>query len=104
MVLTHPFPQGTLPFMSYELLRYRRVRHGPWHDLESFLYVLIFVGATCAGPYGTRRKEFELSNTPLAPWLVGNGEYKEEVMKVLEADFWLMHVSSLCFDEVQSAI
>lgn len=25
---------------------------------------------------------------------VGSLEYKEEVMKVLEADFWLMHVSS----------
>ena len=25
---------------------------------------------------------------------VGSLEYKEEVMKVLEADFWLMHVST----------
>ena len=34
----------------------------------------------------------------------GKLEYKEEVMKVLEADFWLMHVSDLCFEEVQCAI
>ncbi|KAL1673116.1 hypothetical protein EV122DRAFT_283309 [Schizophyllum commune] len=71
---------GTLPFIAHELLLYRNVRHGPWHDLESFLYVLVFICATCAGPSRTRRRDFDVSSSPLAPWLSGDGEHKAKVM------------------------
>ncbi|KAI4294525.1 hypothetical protein K525DRAFT_274249 [Schizophyllum commune Loenen D] len=97
----------TLPFMSYEFLRYRRVRHGPWHDLESFLYVLIFVCATCAGSHGTRRKGFELSQSPLAPWLVGNEEYKEEVMRKYDDNAFRAFLDSVFdpyFDDLKNLV
>ncbi|KAL1711476.1 hypothetical protein EV715DRAFT_215273 [Schizophyllum commune] len=75
--------QGTLPFMACDLLLHQGCRHGPWHDLESFLHVLIFACASYAGPSCTPRRDVDLYATPLKPWLVGDGARKAHIMRKL---------------------
>ncbi|TRM59113.1 hypothetical protein BD626DRAFT_633443 [Schizophyllum amplum] len=70
---------GTLPFMACDILRFRAA-HAPWHDLESFLYVLIFICASYAGPSNTPRKDFDLRASALGPWLTGDGLTKFVIM------------------------
>ncbi|KAL1741508.1 hypothetical protein HDZ31DRAFT_84777 [Schizophyllum fasciatum] len=59
--------RGTLPFMAYELLLPTHcVSQGPWHDLESFLYVLMFICTNYSGPSNTPREGFDLDKSPMA--------------------------------------
>ncbi|KAI4522695.1 hypothetical protein K525DRAFT_198214 [Schizophyllum commune Loenen D] len=74
---------GTLPFMACDLLLHQSCRHGPWHDLESFLHVLIFVCASYAGPSSSPRRDVDLCATPLKPWLEGDGVRKAHIMREL---------------------
>lgn len=61
---------GTLPFMAWEILKYGdEIPHEPRHDLESFLYVLIWTCVCYAGPNCTYRKDFDVMQTRLARWL-----------------------------------
>ncbi|KAF8523306.1 hypothetical protein BU17DRAFT_86008 [Hysterangium stoloniferum] len=68
---------ATLPYMSHEALQadfnesyvfIARLRKKPWtqeaaHDMESFLWVILYLAITCGGPGGFRRKELkELDN------------------------------------------
>ncbi|TRM56468.1 hypothetical protein BD626DRAFT_413928 [Schizophyllum amplum] len=68
---------GTLPFMACDIVQYsERVAHGPWHDLESFLYVLMIICATYSGPSNTPREDFDLSDSPMSAWRTGDGDRK----------------------------
>ncbi|KAL1740900.1 kinase-like domain-containing protein [Schizophyllum fasciatum] len=81
------FIQGTLPFMACDLLQYPRgIRIGPWHDLESFLHVLMYMCASYSGPSNTPRENFNLRESPMGPWLEGDGAYKIKVMYHYDAD------------------
>ncbi|KAL1745174.1 hypothetical protein HDZ31DRAFT_14340, partial [Schizophyllum fasciatum] len=72
---------GTLPFMACDLLYPTLcVAHGPWHDLESFLYVLMFICANYSGPSNTPRKDFDIDKSPMGPFIIGDVYYKAQVM------------------------
>ncbi|KAL1657596.1 hypothetical protein GGF50DRAFT_68697 [Schizophyllum commune] len=72
---------GTLPFMACELLAPNSAApHAPWHDLESFLYVLMSICATCSGPNNTLRPDFDIEESPMGPWYAGDIRRKEQVM------------------------
>ncbi|KAL1688573.1 hypothetical protein GGG16DRAFT_59655 [Schizophyllum commune] len=72
---------GTLPFMACELLVPNSAApHAPWHDLESFLYVLMSICATCSGPSNTPRPDFDIEESPMGPWYTGDIRRKEQVM------------------------
>ncbi|KAL1729898.1 hypothetical protein EV714DRAFT_250959 [Schizophyllum commune] len=74
---------GTLRFKACDLLLHQGRMHGLWHDLESFLHVLIIVCASYAGPSCTPRQDVDLCATPLEPWLVGDGARKAHIMREL---------------------
>ncbi|KAL1689476.1 hypothetical protein GGG16DRAFT_115071 [Schizophyllum commune] len=63
---------GTVPFMSTSLLMQPRAPHIAAHDLESFLYVLMWVCASYAGPSCTRRRGHDWRNTPMSRWVEGD--------------------------------
>ncbi|TRM69580.1 hypothetical protein BD626DRAFT_391822 [Schizophyllum amplum] len=63
---------GTLPFMSSIVLRYPRLPHVPAHDLESFVYVLMWICANYSGPSCMRRKDYDIHRSPLGYWLAGD--------------------------------
>ena len=65
------FHQGTIPFMSTNiLLNYKKggTMHTTSDDLESVVYILIWMCILYAGP-GTLRKDKHVSNTVLKPWV-----------------------------------
>ncbi|KAI5832484.1 hypothetical protein K523DRAFT_144949 [Schizophyllum commune Tattone D] len=74
--------RGTLPYMAIEILQYPNlVEHAPWHDLESFLYVLMIICATYSGPSNTPRHGFDIHKSRLGPWFSGDGVYKADIMR-----------------------
>ncbi|TRM60823.1 hypothetical protein BD626DRAFT_406927 [Schizophyllum amplum] len=61
---------GTLPFMAHEILRMGdEIPHEPHHDLESFLYVLIWTCVCFAGPNCLYRQNFDITKTRIGRWL-----------------------------------
>ncbi|KAK7001016.1 hypothetical protein R3P38DRAFT_2559945 [Favolaschia claudopus] len=68
---------GTLPFMAIDVLRKGKTlpQHLPRHDLESFLYVLIWICVHYAGPNGVVRQNFKIYHSWLKDW-VGGTSYK----------------------------
>ncbi|KAK7042389.1 hypothetical protein R3P38DRAFT_2511725 [Favolaschia claudopus] len=84
---------GTLPFMAVEvLLKGEKLpQHLPRHDLESFLYVLIWICAHYAGPKGVVRQDFKIYHSSLKDWV--NGTSYENVGKskgwsMVDDDAW----------------
>ncbi|KAL1755703.1 hypothetical protein FB107DRAFT_212902 [Schizophyllum commune] len=75
---------GTLPFMSCTLLLYPGLPHLPIHDLESFLYVLMWICTSYAGPMSARRTGFDPFRSPMGLWFTGDptevGKLKEKIM------------------------
>ncbi|KAI4522699.1 hypothetical protein K525DRAFT_283478 [Schizophyllum commune Loenen D] len=72
---------GTSPFTACDvLLCPRQVEYGPWHDFESFLYVLMIICATCSGPSNTPRQGFDIRKSPMAPWYTSDGNRKADIM------------------------
>ncbi|KAJ7507264.1 hypothetical protein B0H11DRAFT_2319013 [Mycena galericulata] len=83
---------GTLPFMAVEVLFYggRLPAHQPRHDLESMLYVLIWICVHYAGPGNVERQDFDILKSELADWVRGNtyqliGKAKDSALKT----FWV---------------
>uniref|UniRef100_D8Q2U0 Fungal-type protein kinase domain-containing protein n=1 Tax=Schizophyllum commune (strain H4-8 / FGSC 9210) TaxID=578458 RepID=D8Q2U0_SCHCM len=73
--------KGTHPFIACNVLNPARAEaRAPWHDLESFLYVLMYICATCSGPCDTLREDFDIDDSPMGPWLAGDYEHKTRVM------------------------
>ncbi|KZT29134.1 hypothetical protein NEOLEDRAFT_1086095 [Neolentinus lepideus HHB14362 ss-1] len=63
---------GTTPFMACDLLSANGpVRHQPHWDLESFLYVLIWICMVYSGP-NNKRRNFDLGKSRLAGWTGGS--------------------------------
>lgn len=62
--------QGTLPFMSINVLLGRVEEHCYYHDLESLLYVLIWICTTQGGPHDVTRSESDcpFDDTGIAVW------------------------------------
>ncbi|KAJ7120471.1 hypothetical protein C8R43DRAFT_82309 [Mycena crocata] len=83
---------GTLPFMSVAVLIYGNsdwAEHEPKHDLESFLYVFIWICWHYAGPCNTERSNFDIHATEsLMSWVTGSyetiGRYKRDLMEHVE--------------------
>ncbi|KAL1725451.1 hypothetical protein EV714DRAFT_240006 [Schizophyllum commune] len=75
---------GTLPFMSFTLLLRPNVPHWPIHDLESFLYVLMWICTSYAGPMSAREPGFDPYQSPMGQWFSGDpmtvGELKQDIM------------------------
>lgn len=72
---------GTLPFMACDILQHpRHAAHALWHDLESFLYVLMLTCASYAGPSNMPRKDLNVRTSLIGPWFIGDGDYKARIM------------------------
>ncbi|KAL1729883.1 hypothetical protein EV714DRAFT_273211 [Schizophyllum commune] len=75
------YNKGTPPFMACSLLNpYFDDERGPWHDLESFLYVFMYICATCSGPSKTPRKDFDIEDSPMGPWFTGDHRKRRHIM------------------------
>uniref|UniRef100_D8Q2U8 Protein kinase domain-containing protein n=1 Tax=Schizophyllum commune (strain H4-8 / FGSC 9210) TaxID=578458 RepID=D8Q2U8_SCHCM len=73
---------GTLFFMAIDVVQYTyAVQHAPWHDLESFLYTLMYICANYSEPSNTRRPNFDIYNSPLAPWFAEDAHDKACIMR-----------------------
>ncbi|KAH8102336.1 hypothetical protein DFH11DRAFT_1735668 [Phellopilus nigrolimitatus] len=61
---------GTLPFMSIDMLMGRIEKHCYYHDLESLLYVLVWVCTTQGGPHDAPRAAADcaFNDTGIAAW------------------------------------
>ncbi|TRM56467.1 hypothetical protein BD626DRAFT_575696 [Schizophyllum amplum] len=78
---------GTLPFTACAiLLTPDTVAHSLWHDLESILYVLMFVCASYAGPSNTPRTDVDVRSLKIGLWLDGNVGHKTIVMYQYDDD------------------
>ncbi|KAJ6449718.1 hypothetical protein C8R47DRAFT_1230544 [Mycena vitilis] len=64
---------GTLPFMAIDVLAANGdlVEHEARHDLESLLYVLLWVCIHYAGPCNVERQNFDIHNSYLKAWVRG---------------------------------
>ncbi|TRM59109.1 hypothetical protein BD626DRAFT_409583 [Schizophyllum amplum] len=72
---------GTLPFTACAiLLSPDTVAHSPWHDMESFLYVLMIICSSYAGPSSTPRNDVDVRSLKIGRWLDGNAGHKARVM------------------------
>ncbi|KAL1717187.1 hypothetical protein EV715DRAFT_264807 [Schizophyllum commune] len=102
------FGMGTVPFVACDILR----PHGadgraPWHDLESFLHVLMYICATCSGPSDTPRTDFDLENSPMGPWLTGDYVRKKEIMFEYDESAFRVFVDSVFdpyFDDLKDLV
>ncbi|KAJ7883300.1 hypothetical protein B0H13DRAFT_1721285 [Mycena leptocephala] len=88
---------GTLPFMAIDILADGEglPAHEPKHDLESLLYVLIWVCVHYAGPGDVERQNFNIHNSPLRHWVKGDdytaiGLVKDSAMR--NTKFWKRNV------------
>ncbi|KAJ7628509.1 hypothetical protein FB45DRAFT_1059256 [Roridomyces roridus] len=65
---------GTLPFMAIDVLIHggKLPKHEPRHDLESMLYVLIWICLHYAGPGDVERHNFDITNSKIANWVQGD--------------------------------
>ncbi|KAJ7177924.1 hypothetical protein C8R46DRAFT_1346203 [Mycena filopes] len=64
---------GTLPFMAIDVLTdgVELSAHEPHHDLESLLYVFIWICIHYAGPNNSERQNFDIHDSPLKGWVEG---------------------------------
>ncbi|KAI5894619.1 uncharacterized protein SCHCODRAFT_02698676 [Schizophyllum commune H4-8] len=76
---------GSLPFQACTLTRHQEstVDHLPQHDLESYIHLLMYICASYSGPSNTPRKDFDIRDSPMAPWFDSNGEEKFRIMATL---------------------
>ncbi|TRM56473.1 hypothetical protein BD626DRAFT_440972 [Schizophyllum amplum] len=99
---------GTLPYMACDIVQFSdRVAHGPWHDLESFLYVLMIICATYSGPSNTPREDFDLSDSPMSAWMTGDGDRKAVIMYQYEDDQFRTFLDSVFdpyFDDMKDLV
>ncbi|TRM60810.1 hypothetical protein BD626DRAFT_406906, partial [Schizophyllum amplum] len=84
---------GTLPFMAWEILKMGdEIPHEPRHDLESFLYVLVWICVCYSGPNCLYRKDFDIDQTQIGRWLELEaklediGGAKERIMRIPSSD------------------
>ncbi|KAL1689477.1 hypothetical protein GGG16DRAFT_115072 [Schizophyllum commune] len=70
--------------MSFTLLLCPHDPHWPIHDLESFLYVLMWICTSYAGPMSARQPGFDPYLSPMGQWFSGDpttvGKLKRDVM------------------------
>jgi hypothetical protein len=71
---------GTIPFMSKELLTSDPPLHKYWHDLESFLYILLWAGVH----FDLETHQHLPSHPKFARW----NDEDLDVARVLKADFF----------------
>ncbi|KAJ7747948.1 hypothetical protein DFH07DRAFT_1036866 [Mycena maculata] len=78
-----PARTGTLPFMAVEVLYYgaNMPAHEPRHDLESMLYVLIWICVHYAGPHNVERQNFNILDSELRDWIRGDSYKSIGMMK-----------------------
>ncbi|KAL1740898.1 hypothetical protein HDZ31DRAFT_67463 [Schizophyllum fasciatum] len=100
--------RGTLPFMSYDALCCSRSYYpGPWDDLESFLYVLMWICTNYSGPRMMFRQGFDLSASPMGPWLTGGCQHKWSVMYVYDDERFRAFLDSVFdpyFDDLKDLV
>ncbi|KAL1755827.1 hypothetical protein FB107DRAFT_212820 [Schizophyllum commune] len=100
--------KGTPPFMACSLLNpYRHDPRGPWHDLESFLHVLMYICATCSGPSNMLREDFAIEDSPMGPWFTGDYKTKTRIMYDYDDDqfrAFLDEVFDPYFDDLKDLV
>ncbi|KAJ7747934.1 hypothetical protein DFH07DRAFT_830621 [Mycena maculata] len=84
---------GTLPFMAVDVLcdGGNLPAHEPRHDLESMLYVLIWICVHYAGPLNVERQNFNIVDSELRDWVSGSsyegiGKMKDAALR--NPKFW----------------
>ncbi|KAF9485247.1 hypothetical protein BDN70DRAFT_890397 [Pholiota conissans] len=63
----HP-PTDTLRFKALDLIKDPNQPRQAHHDLESFLYIIIYICVICAGPHNHWRTDMDTSTTAIAHW------------------------------------
>ncbi|KAL1688577.1 hypothetical protein GGG16DRAFT_127098 [Schizophyllum commune] len=76
---------GCLPFQACHLTRQQdsTTHHLPQHVLESYIHLLMYICASYSGPSDTPRENFDIRDSPMAPWFNSNGEEKFRIMTTL---------------------
>ncbi|KAL1717170.1 hypothetical protein EV715DRAFT_292440 [Schizophyllum commune] len=76
---------GPLPFQACVITRHQdsTLDHLPQHDLESYIHLLMYICASYSGPSNTPRENFNIRDSPMAPWFNSNGEEKFRIMITL---------------------
>lgn len=94
--------------MACSLLNpYRHDPRGPWHDLESFLHVLMYICATCSGPSNMLREDFAIEDSPMGPWFTGDYKTKTRIMYDYDDDqfrAFLDEVFDPYFDDLKDLV
>ncbi|KAI5894617.1 uncharacterized protein SCHCODRAFT_02686193 [Schizophyllum commune H4-8] len=74
-----------LPFQACHLTRQpdSTTHHLPQHDLESYIHLLMYICASYSGPSNTPRKNFDIRDSPMAPWYNSDSEEKCRIMTTL---------------------
>ncbi|KZT22806.1 hypothetical protein NEOLEDRAFT_1031523, partial [Neolentinus lepideus HHB14362 ss-1] len=99
---------GTLPFMAVDLLSaWGKVHHKPEWDLESLLYVLIWICIFNLGPNNSKKK-LQPEETPLKGWFIGEMEIIADTKRgrMVGEDSWekLLMWFSPYFEELKPCI
>ncbi|KAI5894629.1 uncharacterized protein SCHCODRAFT_02746174 [Schizophyllum commune H4-8] len=101
-------PKSSIPFTACDMLQVPRFEaHGVRHDLESFLYVIMFICTKYSGPSHSPRKEFDIRSSPLGPWFDGDVAHKEKVMFRYEDDEFRAFLDSIFdpyFDDLKDMV
>ncbi|KAJ7705006.1 hypothetical protein B0H17DRAFT_698557 [Mycena rosella] len=91
---------GTLPFMAADVLvnsNSNWAAHEPKRDLESFLYVFLWISWHYAGPGSAARQNFDIREIPdLAPWVQGDFVTIGRVKRDIVRDDWHRRVLPHC--------
>ncbi|KAL1699084.1 hypothetical protein EV121DRAFT_284356 [Schizophyllum commune] len=89
-------PKASIPFTACDMLQVPRFEaHGVRHDLESFLYVIMFICTKYSGPSHCPRQDFDIRSSPLGPWFDGDVAHKEKVMFHYEDDEFRAFLDSI---------
>ncbi|TRM60854.1 hypothetical protein BD626DRAFT_435258 [Schizophyllum amplum] len=98
---------GTLPFVACDMLNTFSEPQAPWHDLESFLHVLMYMCASYSGPSNTPREDFDIFDSPMDAWMTGDARRKARVMYTFDDNEFRGFVDSVFdpyFDDLKDLV
>ncbi|KAL1729894.1 hypothetical protein EV714DRAFT_212055 [Schizophyllum commune] len=73
---------GSFAFIACRLIPYMDSghRHTPQHDFESYIHLLMYMCASYSGPSNTPRDNFDIRESPMAPWFNGDTDERFRIM------------------------
>ncbi|KAL1688578.1 hypothetical protein GGG16DRAFT_115891 [Schizophyllum commune] len=73
---------GSTAFMACRLVPFMdsALRQTPQHDFESYIHLLMYMCASYSGPSNTPRDNFNIRESPMAPWFNGDSDERFRIM------------------------